>query len=261
MKFNIKKIFALIITVVICCSCFFCVEKAEAYSPPPWSGLIGYVCLYVEIIDVGEKTKTTDDATWAQLEVNIIDSYLKNVSGDIYIPSDCVDFVLSYDYGLIMLSEYKGDLMCEFEYDADSSMVIPFFPIVDNKIVIPSNYYKPYTYDDSMIIEACCDELFYIEYFNQYLLQINVNLSFSDGMDVELLNDYFNLVEEKCEAVHLSREKFLLKQYTIYFIQCLSLFNFFGGIVTILIFLIIYFVKKGKIKRTKNLNDIDDKKE
>ena len=152
MKFNIKKIAAVIMTVVICGSCFFCVEKAEAYIPPLWSWLRAYVCLYVEIIDVGEKTKTTDDITWVQIEVNIIDSYLKDVSGDIYIPSDCVDFVLSYDYGLIFLIENEGDLMCEFEYDADSSMVIPFFPIVDKKIIIPSNYYKPFTENDGSVI-------------------------------------------------------------------------------------------------------------
>jgi len=243
MKFSIKKIAAVIMTVIICCSCFFCTEKAEAYSPPPWSGLIGYVCLYVEIIDVGEKTKTKDDITWVQLEVNIIDSYLRDVSGDIYIPSDCVDFVLSHDFGLIFLVENNGDLMCEFEYDADSSMLIPFFPIIDNKIIIPSNYYKPFTENNgSVIIAACCAELATIDYFNYYLSEDEKYLAFSDGMDIELLGDYFSLVIEKCEAANLSYKKFLLKQNIIFTIDFLLLFNFFGGIATILIFLIIYFV-------------------
>ncbi|HPG92090.1 MAG TPA: hypothetical protein PK675_01620 [Clostridia bacterium] len=259
---NSKKIIALIITLILCCSCFFCVEKAEAYSPPLWSSLSSYICLYVEIIGVGEQTKTIDDITWVQLEVNIIDSYLRDVTGDIYIPFECVDYVLSYNYGLIMLTEIKGELMCNYDYDADSIMVIPFFPIIDNKIVIPSNYYKPFTqYDDSMII-ACCKELAFIDYFNQYLSQINVNLSFCDGMDLELLDDYFNLVEENCEVSHLAYEDFMMKQkiavQTNNIIQIMS-FVFSLSIMTFITIAIIYSVKKEKTKKEKPINENEKK--
>lgn len=80
---------------------------------------------------------------------------------------------------------------------------------------------------------------------------------------MELLDDYFNLALEECEAAHLSHERSLLKRNIIFTIYYLSLFNFYGGIVTVLIFLIIYFVKKAKNKRIKNLSKIseNDKKE
>jgi|GEM_PF-3696503 len=72
-----KKVIALIIAVLICCSCFFCAEKAEATTVPEWYSLTSYSCAYVEILGVGSETIVFFEHDYTQIKVNVLQTYLK----------------------------------------------------------------------------------------------------------------------------------------------------------------------------------------
>ncbi|MDD4832758.1 MAG: hypothetical protein PHI78_03680 [Clostridia bacterium] len=250
-----KKVIALIIAVIICCSCFFCAEKAEATTIPDWYYLNGYSCAYVEIIGVGSETITYFENDYTQIKINILQTYLKGFSGDLYVPSECVDFILSNNYALIFADNTDEGLICnDYDYDANSSRIIPLFPVMNNKIIIPENYYEVITYSDDLTsIKPCCQVLSYLEDYNLNLLENEKYLTFSDGMDVELLNDYFDLLPEKIEDNQYA--------FFLYVFACIGglAFIFFKyyfmvlGLIIAVIFLIIYFISK-KIKRKKYSN-------
>ncbi|MDD4833041.1 MAG: hypothetical protein PHI78_05135 [Clostridia bacterium] len=243
-----KKVIALIIAVIICCSCFFCAEKAEAFSPPAWYELTFHSCAYVEIIGVGSETLTFFEHDYTQIKVNVLQTYLEGFSGDLFVPSECVDFVLSNNYALIFADDTDEGLICyDYDYDANSTRIISLFPVEDNKIIIPTNYYEFVTFTDGTIgMEPYGHVLFMLVSFNESLSEDEEYLAFSDGMDIELLDDYFNLVHE----AEKRRSEFFLY---LLIVGVLYLFTAGSGtpisfvaIIIVVVLIIFYYAEKKK---------------
>lgn len=243
-----KKVIALIIAVLICCSCFFCAEKAEAgVDPPFWYELTFYSCAYVEIIGVSSETLILFEHEYTQIKVNVLQTYLNDFAGDLYVPSECVDFVLSNNYALVFADESDERLICnDYDYDADSSRIIPLFPVLDNKIIIPENYYEVVTYsDNSTGIKTCCRVLSYLEDYNQSLSEDEKYLAFSDGMDIELSNDYFDLmIESKKQASEFYLYLFITR--ILYLFTGFGTPISFGAILIVVVLIIFYYAEKKK---------------
>jgi len=264
MKFRIKKIAAVMMTVIICGSCFFCAEKAEAgVDPPFWYELTFYSCAYVEIIGVGSETLTLFEHEYTQIKVNVLQTYLEGFSGDFFVPSECVDFVLSNNYALIFADKTDEGLICyDYDYDADSTRIISLFPVEDNKIIIPENYYEVVTYsDNSTGIKTCCWVLLYLEDYNQSLSEDEKYLAFSDGMDIELLNDYFDLmIESKKQGSKLFL--YLLITGILYLFTGFGTPISFGAIIIVVVLIIFYYAeKKKKSKQIDTPNETGEKNE
>jgi len=166
-----------------------------------------------------------------------------------------VDFVLSNNYALIFADNIDEGLICyNYDYDANSTRIIPLFPVENNKIIIPENYYKVVAYsDDSTSVEPCCRVLSYLEDYNCYLTEDEKYLAFSDGMEVELLEDYFNLLPEKKEnpyVIFLYAFACIGGLAFIFFKYYLMVFGLIIAVVFLIIYFTIYFIRK-KIKRKK----------
>ena len=140
----------------------------------------------------------------------------------------------------------------DYDYDADSSRIISLFPVEDNKIIIPSNYYEFVTYTDGTIhMNPYGRVLSLLVSFNQSLSEDEVYLVFSDGMDIELLDDYFNLmIENKKQA----------SEFYLYLLitGILYLFTGFGtpipyaAIIMVIVLIIFYCVEKKKKSKQKD---------
>jgi len=241
------KIIALIIAVIICCSCFFCAEKAEATSVPNWYALTSYSCAYVEIIGVGSEMFIFAGHEYTQIKVNVLQPYLEGFSGDFFVPSECVDFVLSNNYALVFASNIEERLICfDYDYDADSVKIISLFPVEDNKIIIPSNYYEFVTYTDGTIhMNPYGHVLSMLVSFNQSLSEDELYLVFSDGMDIELLDDYLNLlIESKVQGSKLFLH--LLISGVLYLFTGFGFHISLGAVIIIVIVIILYCEEKKK---------------